>query len=248
MEVHTHAHTERKKWTHFLWEFIMLFLAVFCGTLAENQREHMIEKRREKEYMESLVKDLQSDTAACKTYIRLAEQQSGLQDSLIHLVNFGKLEGDNVLKLYQLSYATTRIIRAPFENRTAVQLKNSGSMRLISDADVADSIRAYWAMQETADRISDRIENAGSEVRNIAILIFHNKYASLPDLSISAEPVISPDARFIQNDPVLFAEYSNRVFTKRRIIYNYIVYLYRIHDAATDLMKLIREEYRVKEK
>ena len=96
MEVHAHTHTERKKWTHFLWEFVMLFLAVFCGTLAENQREHMVEKRREKEYMESLVKDLQSDTANCNTYIKLSQQQSVLQDSLIRIVNDGKLEGENV--------------------------------------------------------------------------------------------------------------------------------------------------------
>ena len=36
MEVHHHGHTERKKWTHYLWEFLMLFLAVFAGFLAEN--------------------------------------------------------------------------------------------------------------------------------------------------------------------------------------------------------------------
>jgi len=45
MEVHRHAHTDRKKWTHYLWEFLMLFLAVFCGFLAENQREMMKRKQ-----------------------------------------------------------------------------------------------------------------------------------------------------------------------------------------------------------
>ena len=30
MEVHAHTHTPRKKWTHYFWEFLMLFLAVFC--------------------------------------------------------------------------------------------------------------------------------------------------------------------------------------------------------------------------
>jgi len=44
MEVHHHGHTERKKWTHYFWEFLMLFLAVFCGFLAEYQLEHKIEK------------------------------------------------------------------------------------------------------------------------------------------------------------------------------------------------------------
>ena len=61
MEVHAHSHlasgethTARKKWTHYFWEFLMLFLAVFCGFLAQNQREHMIEGQREKKYAKSL--------------------------------------------------------------------------------------------------------------------------------------------------------------------------------------------------
>jgi len=62
MEVHSHTHTERKKWTHYFWEFLMLFLAVFCGFLAENQREHMIEHNREKQYIKSLLGDLSADT------------------------------------------------------------------------------------------------------------------------------------------------------------------------------------------
>src|SRR4029078_8185665 len=66
MEVHTHSHTERKKWTHYFWEFLMLFLAVFCGFLAENQREHMIERRRVKESMKEVVENLKYDTTRCR--------------------------------------------------------------------------------------------------------------------------------------------------------------------------------------
>src|ERR1043165_5819131 len=63
MDVHAHSHTERKKFSHYLWEFLMLFLAVFCGFLAENQREHMVEQGREKKYMVTLLEDLEIDTA-----------------------------------------------------------------------------------------------------------------------------------------------------------------------------------------
>ncbi len=45
MEVHRHNHRPVTKWTHYLWEFLMLFLAVFCGFMAENLREHSIEKK-----------------------------------------------------------------------------------------------------------------------------------------------------------------------------------------------------------
>src|SRR5687767_14705532 len=57
MEVHAHTHTARKKWTHYFWEFIMLFLAVFCGFLAEYQLEHVIENKREKQFIVSLVSE-----------------------------------------------------------------------------------------------------------------------------------------------------------------------------------------------
>ena len=58
MEVHAHTHNPRKKWTHYFWEFLMLFLAVFCGFLAEYQLEHKIEKERGKEYIRSFYDDL----------------------------------------------------------------------------------------------------------------------------------------------------------------------------------------------
>ncbi len=63
MEVHAHTHTARKKWTHYFWEFLMLFLAVFCGFLAEYQLEHVIEHQREKKYVRLLIEDLKADTA-----------------------------------------------------------------------------------------------------------------------------------------------------------------------------------------
>ena len=64
MEVHHHSHTARKKWVHYFWEFLMLFLAVFCGFLAENIREHRIEQHRAKQFALSLLNDLKEDTAA----------------------------------------------------------------------------------------------------------------------------------------------------------------------------------------
>ena len=72
MEVHHHSHSSRKKWTHYFWEFIMLFLAVFCGFLAEYQLEHMIEKDRAKELAKSFYEELKNDSvvAAQKVQIR----------------------------------------------------------------------------------------------------------------------------------------------------------------------------------
>ena len=58
MEVHhPHHPNDKKKWTEYLLEFLMLFLAVFLGFLAENTREHMVERKRER-YLINLLKKI----------------------------------------------------------------------------------------------------------------------------------------------------------------------------------------------
>ena len=86
MEVHAHSHTPRKKWTHYFWEFLMLFLSVFCGFLAENEREHYVERTRAKEYAGLLYQDLKNDSVYFNEV--LTNQVSMLQhaDSLLAIL------------------------------------------------------------------------------------------------------------------------------------------------------------------
>ena len=86
MEVHAHSHTPRKKWTHYFWEFFMLFLAVTAGFFVENQREHFIEHQREKVYIRSLFEDLKKDTAGIRSLAVMRTEVCGMIDSLILLL------------------------------------------------------------------------------------------------------------------------------------------------------------------
>src|SRR5688500_19282117 len=92
MEVHHHAHTSRKKWTHYFWEFLLLFLAVFCGFLAEYQLEHRIEKEREKQFTKLLYRDLQFDTSSLNAVIKARIKKKEVLDSLSHLLVSEDLE------------------------------------------------------------------------------------------------------------------------------------------------------------
>ena len=51
MEVahHPDLHHKPKPWKEYFLEFLMIFLAVSMGFLAESLREHIVEKKREKE-------------------------------------------------------------------------------------------------------------------------------------------------------------------------------------------------------
>jgi hypothetical protein len=140
MEVHAHTHTERKKWTHYLWEFLMLFLAVFCGFLAENQREHMVEHRREKEYMVSLVDDLKNDSAFLSLSInKLIPYHLGWLDSTLHLFRSINLQGKDRLIYQAFMLGTAWGYNFHPTERTLSQLHTEG-FHLIRNKNVTNII------------------------------------------------------------------------------------------------------------
>ena len=66
----------------------MLFLAVFCGFIAENIREHQVEYKKEKKFMQSLIADIGEDTIEINKSISAASKAKQYQDSaLFYLYN-----------------------------------------------------------------------------------------------------------------------------------------------------------------
>jgi hypothetical protein len=172
MEVHAHTHTARKKWTHYFWEFLMLFLAVFCGFLAEYQLEHVIEHQREEKYVHSLIQDLKTDAASLQHYVNLRKEKRIMMDSLVMLLNTGMHR--------QLGNSTYFLGRHVFNgppfvstDGTMQQLKNSGNLRLIKSKNIINSILAYDASvkdlkewDESDTRIRSTFREMGGSVFN----------------------------------------------------------------------------------
>src|SRR5688572_10335009 len=148
MEVHHHAHTQRKKWTHYFWEFLMLFLAVFCGFLAENQREHMVEHQRAKKYAAALYKNLVKDTFILNQRIEAIEETNANLDSLIELLTI-KNQTSSFDRIYELSGYAFGSLFFPATTSTINQLKNSGSVRYFSGTELIDNFNAYDAQLES---------------------------------------------------------------------------------------------------
>ena len=143
MEVHAHTHTERKKWTHYFWEFLMLFLAVFCGFLAEYFLEHKIEKDKERQYIRSLVEDLERDTVTLNNRIAYCNLTIARADSAISVFNDPELN-NNAGEIYYFLRWMHRSDIFSVNDRTIIQLRNAGGMRLVSDKNVSDSIIDYY--------------------------------------------------------------------------------------------------------
>jgi len=144
MEIHANHlhHAPGEKIWHYFFEFLMLFLAVFCGFIAENWREQLKEHQREKEFIRSIVEDLKSDTLQSdKILVQLRSTNTGIDSVLNALSSTEIIENSN--NAYRL-WTKYLDIRAFISNdRTIQQLKNSGELRLIRNKAVSDRIMKY---------------------------------------------------------------------------------------------------------
>jgi len=144
METHAeHLHkAPGQGWKHYLFEFLMLFLAVTLGFFVENWRDRYVENKRERDFITTLVEDLKSDTSQLTGDISAGKNRETMIDSLILLLTL-----PNRSKYGAQIYYFARNISRPvlfFPNdRTILQLKNSGSLRMIRKLAVSNEIMYY---------------------------------------------------------------------------------------------------------
>ena len=175
MDVHHHTHSEHNKWTHYLWEFLMLFLAVFCGFLAENFREHQVEHQREKQFVESLIRDVEMDTSRLQAIIINRNERMVNLDSLITLINLPDASAYSRYIYHHSSYATRMTFRFYSNDGTMQQLKNAGNLRLIRKQLVKDSIMSYDVASRSMLDMSNWEQEIMETYRTIAQEIFDGR-------------------------------------------------------------------------
>ena len=260
MEVHAHSHTPRKKWTHYLWEFLMLFLAVFCGFLAELQLEHKIEHDRERAYMKGIIENLKYDILRCDINAQINIENGLGRDSLRNELKkaiAGQTNG-NALYYYNLKYS--EINEAAFNSSTISELKNSGSLRLIRNkkivADMADyyerkvyAARDYFPSKEQQDALQKTKNQFFSMV---ALDDYTNSYNDIGETSYTNNydyPQIlnrNPALQLLNTNPkdleILYTQIS--LFEIKLKQYDF--WLSQCKQAAKKLITDIQEAYHLK--
>ncbi len=189
MDVHHHSHTDRKKLKHYLFEFFMLFLAVFSGFLAEYFLEHIVERHREKEFIQSMVMDLKDDTARIHKVVQFNMLQTKGLDSLVTLLNKYSSNKDSVQKAYRLYYSfALNYDNVVFTDRTMTQLKNSGGLRLIRNQNVSDSIMNYDAYVKGCSEQFEVIKRNWETQSNYSYVLFDLERLAPQQETINALP------------------------------------------------------------
>ena len=243
MEVHQHTHTPRKKWTHYFWEFFMLFLAVTLGFFVENQREHYVEHKREKQYMRSMMKDLYTDLENIELTKTEKERMVQFGDSITFLyISDGYRSHTGYFYYYARNFSTYQNLFFMTDG-TLIQLKNSGALRLIRKLAVVDSLQAYDNIYNQFRLSQERESEFLADYRETMSKVFDIKVFN--EMVKTFSDIVMPEGNptIFNEDKQLINELLVKVHIARRNRLGSIRYLDRLKEKANNLITMIKKEY-----
>ncbi|MEJ8817267.1 hypothetical protein [Lacibacter sp. H407] len=267
MEVHHHAHDpaaphHKKNWKSYFWEFLMLFLAVFCGFLAEYQLEHKIEKDRAVKFMHDMVENLKYDTARCG-YTLNRNVEAGLRLDSFRTEIFKAIQGNiDGNRLYELWYNNRSAFAVTFNEAAITQLKNSGHLRLINNDSLVNKILTYYERKVSSTDVNRLIlRSIGEEREQVYQRFFNFRYMDellkeewqmekiKPDSSMKKLRAIfssNPPLRLLKESPEELQVLYNSVARYEDGLKNYNAFLRWTKESAEQLIGDINQEYHFK--
>ncbi|HUZ59924.1 MAG TPA: hypothetical protein VMU83_14200 [Hanamia sp.] len=240
MEVHHHPHVEKKGIKEYFLEFLMIFLAVTLGFFAENVREKITDNNKEREYVESIVQDLKSDTTEMAYAIAGWNKSNSNADSILTYLK-KDLSPVTVNVLYNLlnrNFFHFNLFK--YNDKTIQELKSSGDFRLIRNREITDSIMAFdvdmkyilmheqdikdfmMASKDIESKIFDFSQLNGNNTSDLSQL---NGNTSLIIQIREANHTEVHNGTLLTTDKQTIAEYYNKLYTFHRIS-KYHTYLY----------------------
>ena len=222
MEVHHHSH-HPKKWKEYITEFLMLFLAVSMGFIAENLREKHIEDERSEELMHAFISDIKENQKQLDSLIINNQRLSHYYDSMSFDNGFGKRQVDLLKLADNLDLKMYRFInkKTIFE-----QMKSSGALRYIQDKEILKSMIRYeenadYAEIRSMDNETDHYNNKFRTILDEILPLSFYKYISDSNLKkrTKMDSIVNP--RRYENNKIYGAEIKkdleNTKFTKEQI-------------------------------
>lgn len=260
MDINKHPHhvTHKKKWKEYLLEFFMLFLAVFLGFLAENYREHKVERDREKEYAKSLYDEFYTDSIVISNKIKARLLKERDCDYLNNYIKDSSLT--NLPKKFYPAFTTVFFLFNSFtfepEDGVLNQLKNSGSLRYFKNAKLQ---KLFGNISVTINNIRNRNDQEYQFFSNPIkpFILKHYDFNWNNDLRKISENSYNTDLikKYLRSDTVINAKILNLqtfdrietanmvMFYKTMLVSTRTLQMKNYIEANTKILKGLRECY-----
>jgi hypothetical protein len=218
MEVHHHPdlHHKKKNFKEYFFEFLMIFLAVTLGFIAENIREKITEHHRAKIYAAEMVNDLVSDTIQLRRYINYMTNADHNVDTLFQLLSAHEPKEIPSGKLYWYGLFAGASESFVPNDATFQQMKSSGSLSYFTHSSIAKKVAEYdrFCRKMKSDDNSD--DGIHVEIRKVRAQIFEFKYNAVANNIYQASRVLFDRKRidsFIKSNPPLLT-YDKTIFNE----------------------------------
>ena len=143
MEVHHHGHVhESKKWKEYLFQFLMLFLAITLGFFVENIREHYVEDLRAKTLAKNLYKEIYADSIAVQQKLAVRNRK---EQECSYFINYVKDSSLTILSphfYHSFTWSFIQTAQLMFDPNDGIlnQLRNSGELRYFRSSVIQSEI------------------------------------------------------------------------------------------------------------
>jgi hypothetical protein len=245
MEVHHHPHLPhgKRKFGAYFSEFLMIFLAVTMGFLAESLRENIGDKEKEKRYIVSLVNNLKEDTAVIADVIM---ENTGKAEALEKIMQVPTKDFADTTKRAQLYKLVDRWVgfysQFKSSDATMEQLKNSGGLRYIEREHSGDSITYY----DNQVKIIYAAENMYVNATQLAILAtgeVFDKTVHYDTMYYNTKGFTGKTLPLLTTDPAKIKLMLNHIDFEIGATNNYIYNLQLRLPVAIRLIAWLKKEY-----
>ena len=186
MEVHHHTH-HPKKWKEYITEFLMLFLAVSLGFIAENIREEQVVEHQTESVLSQLRQELILDTAQLNSIKKAHEKLDSATSFIAYYIKTNTIE-QNLQSFFLLhGYNTYR--SGIFETNCIAmdQLKFTGLLKNIKNDSLRLHIENYnlslKALEGRSQRENNFMDNHVDEIKSMPFNIYKSYKPSLEQLN-----------------------------------------------------------------
>src|SRR5450432_409977 len=239
MEVHHHPnlHHKRKHFREYVLEFFMIFLAVTMGFFAESIREHFVELRNTRQYLETFKQELINNKRAFIIADSVYKSVVPSQDSVIR-VFFEKRENQDLHLMGRLLKHVKRVFNTSIDKAAYQQMVNSGGLKNLDNLALRDSISTYVGQIETFETynslVYNRIGNALPEIMKLEDLHDFRIRESDPDYI----PEIMPYPKLTEGERRLTIYYYAN---NRSQLSSDVIMIEKMVHSNDHLMKMINE-------
>ena len=251
MEVHHHHRKRSKKQRtlrEYLFELTVIFVAIVGSYIAENIREHAVNKNKEKEYVSSLLHDLVSDSTGISSSIATNRNQVKGLDSLL-LIMSERLESNNLRLFYYLDLKYTGTYNDFIPNTGTLNiLMKAGGLNYVEDKGIAGHIVNYDILLSSISKQTDLLKSRFLDIMDQQAELIDFRAFFKPGQVSTLKKILEMNnfPPMLSTDRVKLNSFYFNILTLKGAIFGYNQRLEDLMSKNSQLVKLIRDSYKIR--